>query len=370
MVVPFLSLYCGHRFGYTVEQGGYVVGLFGIGSIVGSVVGGRLTDRLGPVRLQIITLLGAALWMGWMAFLDTPAPLIASVFVLGVLNDAFRPGNVAAVAASAPRFRQTKALTLNRSAINAGWAIGPALGGLLAQADYRWLFVADGLTCALAALLLFWFVPVRFGQHKAGAPGAAPAPAHRSPWRDRRFVLLLILSLLAFMTFLQQFQTMTRHLHEVLRFDEADIGALFIINPTVIVILEMPLVLRLKNAPKLAVIAAGALCVGLAYPWLVLQSWGTTAVLASVLTATLGEMLYMPLLGAFVSERAPVHARGNYLGAYFASFSAGFVLAPVLGGLVYDRLGADALWWGCCAVGLLTAAGFWWLHRTDKPPTH
>lgn len=368
MVVPFLSLYLDKRFGYTVEQAGYVVSVYGIGAVLGSVFGGRLADLLGPVRTQVITLLAAGAWMATLAFVPDPIWLTAGLFVLGALNDAFRPGNVAAVAASCPRFRQSKALALNRLALNAGWAIGPPVGGLLAQFDYAWLFLADGLTCALAALLLALWVPFDLGKQVEVVRGGdgEPAPARRSPWRDRRFLVLVALSLLCFATFLQQFQTLTRHLKQVLSFDERDIGLLLIINPALVVLLEMPLVSAWRHRAQLPIVAIGAVCVGLAYPFLIAQSLGTVAVVASILMATAGEILYMPFLGAFVSERAPLASRGNYLGVYFASFSAAFVIAPAAGGWVYDHLGADQLWLTCFALGLLCALGFGWLHRTDR----
>jgi predicted MFS family arabinose efflux permease len=364
MVLPFLSLYLGRRFDYRIAEAGSVVALYGVGLIVGSLLGGRLADRLGPVRLQILTLSAACLWMWMLPLIGNVGWFAAGLFVLGVFNDAFRPGNVASVAASCAPYRQAKALTLNRLALNAGWAIGPAIGGMLAKHSYAWLFVVDGLTCGLAALLLLLCVPKGLGARRPAA--ADGAPLRHSPLRDRRFALLLLLSALCFMTFLQHFQTLSRHLKEVLHLDEGDIGRLLVINPALIVLFEMPLVHRLRSRARLRVIAAGALAVGLAFPWLIAQSAGVLAVLPSILTLTVGEMLFMPFLGAHVSETAPEAARGRYLGAYFATFSIGFVLAPAVGGWVYEHCGADALWLGCLAAGSLVAAGFLWLDRSGR----
>ncbi|HLU38626.1 MAG TPA: MFS transporter [Planctomycetota bacterium] len=363
MVVPFLSLYLGQKFGYSVEQAGYVVALFGVGSVCGSLLGGRLADRFGPVPMQIATLLATGGWMALLALAETPLAFSSGVFVLGILNDAFRPGNVAAVAATVPPFRQTKALALNRFALNAGWAIGPTIGGALAGLDYRLLFLADGATCMLAAGLLWRYAPRDLGRATRRHEGDAAARAP-SPWRDGRFLFLLVLSTIGFVVFLQHVQTLSRHLERVLHYDEFEIGLVLAINPLFIVVCEMPLVWRFRNTPKPRLMVAGAACIGAAFPWLVLESWGTVAVVLSALTVSVGEMLYMPFLGAYVSEYAPVHARGNYLGAYFATFSVSLVLAPPLGGAVYERFGADALWLGCGAAGALAAVGFRWLGRT------
>src|SRR5262249_28984127 len=131
-----------------------------------------------------------------------------------------------------------------------------------------------------------------------------------------------------------------------------------------IVVFEMPLFHALRGRAHLPVAAAGALCIGLAWLWLVFASWGTAAVVAAVLTLTLGEMLYSPFLAAHVSERAPAQARGTYLGACFASLSVAFVLAPLFGGEIYDRFGPDALWCGCFCCCLVAALGLLLLCRT------
>lgn len=372
MVVPFLSLYLGKRFGYSVEEAGAVVALFGVGSILGSLLGGRLADAIGPVRLQLLSLLLTMAWMWAMTLLASPLLLATAVLVLGVLNDAFRPGNVAAVAASCPPFRQTKALALNRLALNAGWAFGPALGGLLAQRDFRLLFLADGLTCGFAALLLWRLAPIDLGAARPHSAAITDRGRAASPLRDLRFVLLLALAALSFVTFLQHFQTLSRHLDLVLGYREDEIGAVMIVNPVLIVLLEMPLVRALRMQPPLRLVAIGTAVVGLGSLWLLLESWRTPAVLLAAGSVALGEMLYMPFLAAYVSERAPAASRGRYLGAYFATFSLGLVLAPWLGGLGYDRLGAAGLWLCCCGAGLLTSAGFallYWQERTQLART-
>jgi MFS family permease len=71
-----------------------------------------------------------------------------------------------------------------------------------------------------------------------------------------------------------------------------------------------------------------------------------------------GELLQMPMLGAYVNDHAPDHARGAYNGAYAMSFCLALVLAPVLGGALYDYAGATALWVACAGGGIVGALGF------------
>ena len=74
---------------------------------------------------------------------------------------------------------------LIRLAVNLGFAIGPAIGGLVAaRIGYNWLFWIDGLTCISAGLFLM--VALRPKEAKAKAP-APQAP--RYPPRGALFFL-------------------------------------------------------------------------------------------------------------------------------------------------------------------------------------
>lgn len=377
MVLPYLSLYLGARFGMSVERAGYFVSLYGVGSIVGNLLGGRLIDPLGPVRVQIVMLASAAVWMWLVTLAHTPLLLGVGIFVLGLLNDAFRPGNMAAVLASVPADRGPLALTLNRVAVNAGWAIGPTVGGQLAHIDYRWLFVVDGATSLLAALVLLFAVPRRLPYERPADHPSAPTDAAdlaraavgTSPWRDGRFLCLLGTTIATLLAFMQYFSTETRYLKNVFGYGEQTIGWLLAINPTLIVLFEMPLVRSLRGRPRLPIVAFGTLLIALAFPLLVPTAFGVGGILAQLVLLTVGEMYSFSMLSSFVSDRAPAARRGAYLGVYGASFSLAFVLAPALGGLVYERLGADALWYGCGAVGGLAALGYRALHRAYPRPT-
>jgi predicted MFS family arabinose efflux permease len=364
MVLPFLQIYLGVRFGCSVEQSGLFVGLFGLGSIAGSLLGGHLSDRLGAVRLQILTLAATCVWFQVLAVVRELWLLGAGLFVLGVLNDAFRPGNITAAMESCPPHLRPKALALNRLALNAGWAIGPAIGGMLAHVDYALLFVVDGGTCGLAALLL-WVLRARLPQGGRLDTGGAAGP---SPWRDARYLVLSALSTLALLLFLQSIFTQNRHLHDVLHFDEATIGLLLIVNPALIVLFEMPLVQLLRRRSRLLLVAAGVLCVGLGLTLLAVPGAGLPLVLTAIVIVTLGEMLWSPQLGAYLADEAPPGARGSYMGVYAASISVAMVLAPWLGGAVYDRLSPKALWLGCGGVGALLAIGFLALHAGARRP--
>lgn len=354
MVVPFLSLYLLDRFGYSAAEAGAFVSAYGAGAMVGSLVGGRLSDVLGPVRVQVLTLAATCAWMLWMTQIERPAVFAVSTFVLGVLYDAFRPGSITAVALSVEPALRRKALSLNRLAMNAGWAFGPTIGGYLVAIDFRLMFVADGATCGVAAL----FLAVALRHWRPARPvRTADDTHHGRPFRDRHFLWLMGANLLVLVAFMQYFTTCTRYLEQNRGWDTRTIGLLLALNPVIITLFEMPVVHHLRHRPALPIIALGSLVIGLGYLCLLLP-FGMAAIVSMLVVVTIGELLQMPVLGAYVNDHAPSHARGSYNGAYGFTFCLALMLAPLLGGLVYDHAGPVALWWSCCGLGGLGALVF------------
>ena len=87
--------------------------------------------------------------------MQTLLQITLCIFILSSLGEAFRPANSAAIAAYSNPSNRTRSYSLNRLAINLGWGIGPAVGGILANKSFMLLFWADGLTCILASLVLY-----------------------------------------------------------------------------------------------------------------------------------------------------------------------------------------------------------------------
>ena len=158
MVIAFLTVYLTYK-GYSLAQAGYVMGAFGLGSFIGGYLGGRLTDKYGHFYVQVFSLLLNGILFIVLGQMHTIWQIAICIFILSSLGEAFRPANSAAIAAYSNDVNRTRGYSLNRLAINLGWAVGPAIGGILAYTSYSLLFWADGITCILASILLFVVLP-------------------------------------------------------------------------------------------------------------------------------------------------------------------------------------------------------------------
>ncbi|RIK87746.1 MAG: hypothetical protein DCC67_01500 [Planctomycetota bacterium] len=354
MVMTFMTLYLTSQLGMSEAAAGRMVGLYGLGAVVGALLGGRLSARLGGVRLQVLCLCLAApgylvlpLWRSW-------APMVVSLFCLSMIAEAVRPANAAAIAGLTTAENRTRAFSLNRLAANLGLSFGPAIGGVLATIDFRLLFVVDALTTLAAGLLLAAFFGVRRSPRQA-------CPRHSDgvrvrPLRDGQFVAMLLLLLPSTVVFFQFGSTYPLYLRDHYHFDELLIGLMFAVNTGTIVAVEMVLIDAIKHWRPLRTIGCGSFLACLGFG--ILPLWTTPQfAVAAMLVVTAGEMLSFPLSAGLIANRSPRGGEGAYMGWYTMMFASAAVCGPALGSAVYEQ-SPQALWYGGIGVGAAVLAGF------------
>jgi predicted MFS family arabinose efflux permease len=351
MVLPFMSLYLTTKLSFSILEAGRVLSLYGLGAIVGSWLGGLLSDRVGPLRVQVTSLTGTGI--GFIVLSRVSGRLGISLAVLGlsVVQECFRPAMFTAVTRGSDPAVRTRSLALVRLAVNLGMTVGPAVGGILAVRHYGLLVVVDAATCWLAAGVLAVAVGWSGGPRPMASAARSPAA---SPWRDRPYLAFLAAMVVLGTVFFQISSTMPLYLREHYRLAEDSIGFLLAINTIIIVAVEMVLLRAVERCDHMALAGLGSLVVCGGFALLPLGTSWTFAAL-TVVVWTAGEMLSVPLTNSIVSNRAPAASSGRYLGAYSLAFAVSFVLAPMVGTAVYQRLGPTVLWAGIGVVGVLLA---------------
>lgn len=369
MVLPFLTLYLTQRQGFTVQGAGGILSLYGIGAIVGSYLGGWVSDRIGSVRAQMSSLCLATGTLGALSLVQSPWGIIVVVLLWSVAAESMRPANGAALAEMSPSHLHARVFGLRRLSMNLGMSIGPAVGGFLVTWSYSLLFVIEASMGLLAAGLLWGLLPSSGRRARSEQPvhalASGPSTRPQSPWHDGVFLVVVGLTTLLVTTLCQLFGAYPLTLTEVHHFPAYAIGLVFTVNTLVIVVCQMPILHAVARFDTLRVIGVGAffLCVGFA-----LLPLGTTtgALVATVFVWTFGEMLTTPLLEGFVASRSPVENRGQYMGLFSSAFSGAFVLAPLGGTWIYGRYGYLTLWGLCGVLGIGLWVAFFMLSATVR----
>jgi predicted MFS family arabinose efflux permease len=363
MVLPFMTIYLtSPSMGYTIGQAGFVMALFGLGAVTGAFLGGKLTDRIGYYPVQLITLFGGGVLFMILGQMKTFPLICLFTFLLSLVNEAFRPANSTAIMAYAKEDTRTRSYALNRLAINLGWAVGSAIGGLLAAINYELLFWVDGATNITAALLLAYFLhPSK--QVKPAKKETVADPLH-SPYRDKIYLWFILLTILFASCFFQLFTNLNAYYKIELHFNERFIGLIGALNGVIIAVIEMVLVFKLEGRrPAIFYISRGVFLVGVAYLMLNIFHIDQVLALLMMVVMTMGEILAMPFMNTFWTARSADHNRGQYAGLYTIAWSIAQTAGPFLGALLAEHAGFNVLWWVLGGTSFVTAAGFLWLKR-------
>lgn len=354
MVVPFLTIYCVKQLGFTVTQAGYIMALFGVGSIIGAYIGGRIADRIGFYDMQAVTLLLGGVMFFVLGFQTTFITMGAFTFVLSFCNEAFRPANSMAVAHYSKPENKTRSYSLHRLATNLGWAVGAALGGFLASINYHLLFWVDGCTNILAAIVLLKLVPRP--QRIKAMKDAVVNKITQSAYRDKVYVTFIVLITFFNICFFQFFVMEPVFYKLEWHFSERFIGFLLSLNGILIALVEMVMVNYMEGRRHpLIYIATGVLVTGFGFVLLNIVPPSALVGVLVVVIVTIGEMLSMPFMNAFWVGRSQAHNRGQYAALFTMSWSAAQVIAPAAGSQVIRFGGFSLLWW---ALGILCVVVF------------
>jgi len=358
MALPFLVLYLTRSRGFTAGRAGFVMTVYGLTAVIAGPTAGRLSDRIGAVRVLQASLLFSGLVVLVYPLARSPAAIFALTIAWAFTNEAFRPANLSMVSDLAGPAQRRTAFALVRLAINLGLSVGPAAGGFLAMVSFPAIFIVNGaasiLACVVLTLLAGWLR--RPGVDERPVPDAR-TDARTGPWSDftdRRLLYFLAALLPVLMVFFQHSGAMSLYFVRDLGQPESSFGFLFTINTVLIIFLEVPLNLRMAGWPYPRTLALGAFLVGAGFGGMALAT-GFWSVATTVVIWTLGEMVLLPASAGYAAEIAPADRRGAYMGLYTMSFSAAFALGPWLGTTTLDRFGPAVLWCAAFLLGCLSA---------------
>ncbi len=343
MIVPFLTIYLTHQKGYSLEQAGIVMTFFGLGSLLGNFIGGKLTDLFGAYRIQIWTLILSGIGFVLMIYLQNFWYYTIGIFTVNTIAEAFRPANLSSINIYSKPQNRVRSVSLIRLAINLGFAIGPALGGILIVFwGYDWLFIIDGLTCIIAAFV-FWLLledkPIIDADKKA-----QPKFKTLDVFKNKSFVILMICQLLGAISFFQLFTTFPIYIKEYLGFSDTYVGFLMAINGIFIAVVEMPIIYLIeKKYRRIFLIATGNILMGFSWYLFNISFWEYMPILV-VVFISFAEIIDFPFNYSLVVSMSNERNQGIYMGVYTMTFSIAFILAPSIGTYIVAHYGFQYLW--------------------------
>ena len=367
MVLPFLGVYMTEHLKFSLENTGIVLSFYGIGSVLGSWLGGFLTDKFGEYYIQSWSLFLSAPIFIIMPFFSSVEMMALLIFLQSAISDTFRPANSVAITKYARPENLTKAFSLNRMAVNLGFSIGPALGGILSGISYNFLFIVNGIGAVTAGIIYVIFFRRRnkiFREKKKLEPTKTiEKTVTKSPYKDYPFLLYSFLCAVFAVCFFQFFNTIPLFYKDVAKLDQSTIGFILGYSGFIIVLLEMPLVSLAERVLKIPqILSIGIIMSGVSYLLLLFGS-NIPLLLLSMSILSIAEIWVLPFMSTVTALRAERGNKGAYMGLNGIAFSFSFIFTPFLGTYVVSHFGFDSLWIGSFAILLVTAFLIFWITK-------
>jgi predicted MFS family arabinose efflux permease len=323
------------------------------GAVLSGVVGyigGHTSDRVG--RRPMI-LIGEGLTtlvpIGLLVVGHNVAAGLTLLALLPVFGSLGGAADQAMVADLVPPEEHEAAYSAVRVASNLGVTIGPPLGGLLLiGGDWRHLWLGVLPLAALAYAIAWRYIP-------RGGAYAPTGPPQRSSFRviirDHPFLLFMLSSVLATMTYIATETLLPISVTTTHHLAPAAWGVLMIVNPLLVTVFQLRLTRWTAHVPSSLKLGIAMPMMGV--PFLLLNWNGSAPVIALVIFIfVVGEMLWVPTSQAVVAALAPADIRGAYMGIFGGTWSVGWALTPFLGLQVRGAYGDAAMWMCVAALGV------------------
>lgn len=389
-IVPYLTLVLLRNFRMAEGDAALLLFAYGAGSVVSILTGGVLTDRLGRRRTLLLSLVGSGVLAVVMGLLPSPRFFVPLLVAFGFIADLYRPAASAVISDLLPSSERATGFAGLRMAVNLGWASGTALGGLLADWDWRLLFLGDGLTTLAYGALVYFTIPetrpaaatsvtlavapppvLRDGaeapEPRAEAPPSAPRRLRANPLTDFVFLESVAVSFLFTLIFCSHLVVLPLTVTQSAGYPAVVFGLMGALNGVLVALFEITIVAKLRRFRRLRLAALGYALAALGFGMIGLVMHWAWFVLA-VLVFTLGEILSAPQQMAFIADWAPPEARGRYLSLYQATWSVAFAVNPAITLPLHAALGERRFWGLAPLVALPGVIALLRLDRTaDRP---
>ncbi|MGE0868190.1 MAG: MFS transporter [Kofleriaceae bacterium] len=357
LVMAFLGVYIVEHRGYPAWQYGVVALLANVCQSLSNAWAGNLSDRIG--RRPLIT---RALFVrsAFIALLGTQVLIDAPLWLLGInmvvtssLRGCFEPVAYALVADVARGEQRIAAFGIQRMGTNLGWALGPALGGLLT------LFMPYGAVFFIAAagMVVAGVMTLRI-EDPVRRMETGPVPridlhdSLREAFRDRTMRLLLVATFLCAVLQTQMFSTFSIYMTDKVGLTKADVGLLYTINGAGVLLLQLPALGLLRRLGVRTVLPWASLLDAISFAAIGFASgFGGAAMAMAMLTSA--EVLFDPAHQTAVAEMTDPTHRGRVFGVVGFSQMIGVAIAPLIGGVLLDTIGDDhaAMWATIATIG-------------------
>lgn len=365
---PLNTIYIHEHLGKSLSIAGVVLMLNSAASVIGNLYGGSLFDKIGGYKSIILgivitlsALIGLTLWHGW------PAYIIFQI-IIGFGTGVIFPA-MYAMAGSVWKEGGRKAFNAIYVAQNLGVAIGAALGGIVADYSFEYIFLANTIM-----YVLFLFIAV-FDYKGISSETSKQENDLKQVLTDtgrKNLYAILILCigyLLCWVAYVQWQTTIAAYTQEI-NISLTQYSLLWSINGAIIVLGQpflngmlkyMATTLKIQILIGIGIFTVSFLIAG--------NATSFSGFLVAMIILTIGEMFIWPAVPTIAFDLAPKGREGFYQGVVNSTATGGRMIGPLLGGLLVDLYSMSALFYvliGLFIIAIITTLAYDRILTTEK----
>lgn len=344
VVVPFLSKYLKEDLNLSYTNIGWIMVCFGLGSLVGTFLSGKLSDYFGAYKVMVFSLFCSGILFILLRYAASLTMLCVLVFFLTAIADMYRPAMMLTVSNYVQKDMRLPSLSLIRSANNLGLVVGPLLGAIVIwNKGYEALFFIDGITCIVAILMFVVLVKEKKLLYKLHL--AQQEQDKLAPLKDTPFVYNWILAMITGYLFFQVFSIVPMYHKAAYHLSELDSGMFLGFSGLLFILFEISVVhfVQKNKIADVMAISIGLVLIGLAYAFLFLihQPWVFWIFMVLI---TFGNMLTFTFASGFVMKRSHKNQEGLFMSTFQMSYGFAHVLSSKTGLTIIQKYDFDANW--------------------------
>jgi MFS family permease len=364
LLFPFFALYITQKFNVGMTEAGILLGVSSLFGLIGSTIGGALTDKFGRKQLILFGLVFSAVSTLTFGLVTEYSILFPLMVVVGLLSSVAHPAHDAMIADILPEKQRQEGFGILRVVANLSWMIGPTIGGFVANINFFYLFVIDAVISCVVAVIIFRIIPET-------KPEAHANEEHQSFWqtllgyrvalKDFAFMAFMVAGLLMMVVYQQMYSTLSVYLRDNHNINPSGYGFLMTTSAITVVLFQFWVSRNIKYRPPFLMMALGTIFYMIGFALFgVVTAYFLFAL--NIVIITIGEMIVVPVSQSIAANFAPETMRGRYMAIFGLSWAIPSTVGPGAAGYILDNYNPSLLWYIGGALCGLSVLAYYALH--------
>jgi MFS family permease len=364
LLFPFFALYITQKFNVGMTQAGILLGVSSLFGLIGSTIGGALTDKFGRKQLILFGLIFSAISTLTFGLVNDLNALYPLMIVVGLLSSVAHPAHDAMIADILPENKRQEGFGILRVVGNLSWIIGPTIGGVVANINFFYLFVIDAVISCVVAAIIYRTIPETKPEPHAHAESETlwqTVIGYRVVLKDIAFMAFMVAGMLMLIVYQQMYSTLSVYLRDNHRVNPSGYGFLMTTSAITVVLFQFWVSRLIKRRPPFLMMAFGTVFYMIGF-----ALFGVVTIYAlfalNIVIITIGEMIVVPTSQAIATNFAPETMRGRYMAIFGLSWAIPSTIGPGAAGYILDNYNPDLLWFIGGAICGLSVLAYYALH--------